>query len=79
MTGHSVRVGLGVSPREESGEVGVGGGDSLDGFQMVMGGLSHSFRSLRNSASVSASLSLLVIDVVLQEVVDSCTLLLDVE
>ena len=45
----------------------------------MMGGLSHSFRSFRNSASVSAELSLLVIDVVLQEVVDSCTLLLDVE
>ena len=45
----------------------------------MMGGFSHSFRSLRNSASVSASLSLLVIDVVLQEVVDSCRLLLDVE
>ena len=44
-----------------------------------MGGFSNSFRSLRNSASVSASLSLLVIDVVLQEVVDSCRLLLDVE
>ena len=45
----------------------------------MMAGLSHSFRSLRNSASVSTSLSLLVIGVVLQEVVDSCTLLLDVE
>ena len=45
----------------------------------MMGGLSHSFRSFRNSASVSASLSLLVIDVGLQEVVDCWSLLTDVE
>ena len=45
----------------------------------MMGGLSDSLRSFRNSASVSASLSPLGIGVGLQEVVNSCRLLLDVE